>query len=778
MGPSSESISSHANSRLVASAQKREKKKAKAKPKLLKTAKADAQSAAIVSAESENGDAREKFVTNTANEAMYLEHKLLDVLNRQVVIDEEHQKRSLLSRHELRRLYDENATYRNMIASAEFRMRNEGKRRNANDTASITEAESIALAQRMNLAQRNCNRLKHEIKRLQEKVNEQEKKEREAEKIVAVAAASLDHASLDMALSRSGSVGLRIKKLEKDLNVVLSQHRVAEMIMEGYQEQIRALNKESAEYDTQLKVLDAQYAKGRVEHLQLVTLYENTKYDYAKTVKEREAFSEHVKEQRKLKEKFLADRRAEVQNAILEGERAQQALSELQMRLSDETQLLEGIEATHQELLTRAEQKKNAEAISTGATAHPRGSISGAGTGPRGRESEMEEQLSAYQLALVELEKQTNTEHRDEIQRVFLKEIALYDQLRAQAAQKREYLEKLEDEVRRLRISWENTRVCAAATSGSHDSLHTSVTLEAELRTFVSEAQENLHKLVREEELRRLMVAGVCSEANRMIQTLIAYRPEIEIRQMNEGDTHLPVHFTALTQKILALCDEATSGAKGEVAVPSAVPIIIPENNVRINVPGTGEGGRAARPSAVESATGAGSYRGARLQEGSQNLEDSALCFTVTLTQDGQRLGAQPSVVSNSDLDDDDEDLKPDGLTGEESSGYGYQMDDSICRDTSNSTSVSPTSVSAARKLRSLTRPLSASVVGGGDPSGRGIGSGLVRPGTAGSKRRSSNISDDPLRREELKRMSLAIKDREKKRRKNEERRLAMRNGE
>lgn len=777
-----------------------------------------------------------------SSEAMYLHQKLRDVLGKQIVIDEKHQRDLILSRHQLRRLYDENASYRSIITAAEYRKRNDGRVACPSDSPSVTDAELAMFFTRCTLAKRNQNRLKYELTRLEQVVKEEERREKENLQVAQLSSDILDHAALEVMLSGNVSVGLRIKKIEDELNAVLGQQQVVAMITDKYREQIQNFANERFQYANHIKALEQQYLDRHREHLQMITLFQNATYDYEKMVSQRAAFSEHMKKQRNLKEKLLQDRQTEVKHAILEGERYVRGITDLQLELDEESQLLEQVEMEQQELLKRQARQRDTDTLLGSGGGGSRRS-SPRHNNEQSGDAEAEEQLSAYHLAIQHLLKETKTENRQELIPFFQKELLQYEQLRAQVAVKLNRRNQLEEEVKRLRETYDNVKVCAA--TASPVAAHSSATLEAELQSFLEEAEAELGKLVREGESHRILLQDLAQHGNQLAGLVSAYRPEIAIRAMKEEDSLLPIHFTALTQKLLSLADEVTTSTQSvrndrslphqRTAIPpppAVTPVIIPENNLRVTVKQRiGEmdvghrpprGGRWKR-STAGIATGMTSVacdpallqqhrRGDSSNAGAGGrgsdfsfLSSDSSAVLMTEACDS----AQPATVS-SDLDDDDapsssssssfvEGNRRVGGIGGVDVGDAYSTSAAANRGLRPATS----SVSSGMRQSHASHRLHGKSRGGFDFSAsadyndaggrRTLGGGLPRsnssggpafaaygsiagggvPGSGRRGRGGSIGSDTPLRREELKRVSWAIKKRETKRLANEERRRA-----
>eukprot|EP00796_Vickermania_ingenoplastis_P009541 gene9541-6698_t len=707
-------------------------------------------------------------VGNTAksNETAYLKQKLRDVLDRQVLTDEQHQQNMITTRQLLRRMYDENATLRNIISSAEFRKRNEGRVASLDDPPSVTDAEVAVLSNRINITRRSYNRLLHELRQLTVQVTEEERKERDHMEAIAATAGTLDPAAMYAALSGNKTLSLRIQKLERQLNDVLARQRVVSMIIDGYAGQILELNKERTEYNNQLKSLEQQFLDRHRDHLHLVTLFQNAQYDYEKLVAQRTAYTQHVRKQRRLKEKLLADRRTEVQQAILETERHNRALVELQLVLDEEAQRLEEVEAMHQDLIARSARQRDVDALlATGSN--------GAGAGGEeytdpgsGRDAEQEEQLSAYHIAVQELLKETKAESRQRLVPLFQAEVQQYEQLRAQVEMKRERLDRLEGEVKQLRSKWANARVSASATAVVPQA---SSTLEEELKVFLSESEEELAAVVAEEERRRLLLRDLAAQGNRLITLLAPYRPDIPLRPLKEVDPHLPIHFTALAQKLLSLSDEATLGA-GARGVPPPAPataIVIPENNVRVKLQKPAASGGEKKKVATMASAGAAAVlqqrTGAAGGRSGSTMDQSLpiLGQSFSLIQDDMNDPYAAPVVT-SDLDDAADEEDETSSQGSREPGMGYSGGtDTLAPNGSLSMGASTTTTTGQLPPRGpggKGKPKGGRS-SGGSGGGPRSGSTTIVPG-----RGSSIASDEPLLRTELKRVSMAIKERERKR--------------
>lgn len=796
------------------------------------------------SSESNTASTHPAPTSKVASEVVYLQQKLRDVLAKQIVVDEKHQRDLILSRHQLRRLYDENAAYRLIVNAAQYRKRNDGKVISSNSAPSVTDAELEMFFNRITSSKRTENRLKYELNRLKQASKEEEKRERDILQSLNIFSNTVDHAAPEVAHTGNPSVALRIKKVETELNAVLGQQRVVEMITDSYRQLGQNLINESSDYANNIKALETQYVDRHREHLQMITLFQNAKYDYERTVSQRKAFADNMKNQRCLKEKLLQDRQTEVKHAILEAERYECAIADLQMELEEESQLLEQVEMARQELLKRQARQRDVDTLLANGGGGTNGSRRGSpqGNPSQSQDAEAEEQLSAYHLAIQQLLKESKTENRQQLVPFFKKELLQYQQLRAQVAVKLNRKQLLEKEVKDLRTKYDNVKVCAATTG--QVAPHSSATLEAEVQSFLEEAEAELVKLVRDGENHRLLLQELGRNGNQLAHLVATYRPEITIQNMREEDPLLPIHFTALTQKLLSLADEVTRNTRlkeGEGShhrqgivippPPAVIPVVIPENNLRVAIRQRNDeselGGRRpprkdgrfmrnkAPPIPMSSGwcnpsqlpqhfgrKGSGAVHGRRgsdfsfLSLDSSEVLISGACDSTQPATVSSDLDEKDSVSSSSSSSLEERSRRAGGVLGPADS---YQSNAAMGRSLMSYTG--PSTASGARRGPSSARlggkshhDSEASNVddyrdaagrrSGGGGLGRScssmvIGSFASMPsGAAGRKsgsgrrgRESSIASDIPLRREELKRVSWAIKKREEKRLANEERR-------
>lgn len=683
-------------------------------------------------------------------EGVYLKEKLKDVLGRQATTDVAHQQQMILYRQALRQLYDENAALRNIISSAEFRKRNEGQVSSPSEAPTVTEAEVRMLSNHINISRRTRNRLLCEVENLQSVVDRVTAEMREAEGAKSVTGNAFDAVAMEAALiSGPSSLAIRVQKLERQLNTVLAKQRMVATVLEGYKDQQQQLQLVQWEFDNQVAAVEQQHYDRHKDHLHLVTLFQNATYDYDRMAAQRSAMSVHMKQQRVLKEKLLVDRRAEVQRALLEADRFAARLADLQLRLDEESQKLEEAEAAHHELQRRVEGPANRSAAS-------RSSVSAIRVPEQQQQpqspsvaAEEEEGYTAYHLAAQSLLKSTKVAHMEDVIDVFRQDLEQYAQLQQQVQLKRQRFSDLQDTVRQLRAKVQKDRVCVATAPDTHSS----VTLLRELRVFLEEAKTQHAVLVEEEEGRRILLQDVAAQGNRLVQLISRFRPELAIGHLDELDAHLPLHFTALTQKVLALADAAAAVEQnpfdytGGGSSANTATITIPEHNVRL--PGelqstdatkaakkTRIATMASSPTALETlqTQGGGGPAGVGAQRRSVSTASSMA------SSDGQLVHSELALsIISSAMDDDDDDLMSAGSAGS-SQLMGKAYGGAAAAATTNK-------------------------------GGSGSGVGNANGGTAnnninkGSNRRTASVgSDDLLHRTELKAVSMAVQRREKKR--------------
>ncbi|KAG5485015.1 hypothetical protein LSCM1_07095 [Leishmania martiniquensis] len=724
--------------------------------------------------------------------------------------------RNIIQAGESRRRDLDVATAAGLVARAEGRAHANGA---PNGPATVTEAELEVLSQRINLAHQRHNRVLHEVKVNQAALDA----EAEAQESLAVQAQmTLDPASLLMGANRP--VYLRMRRLEQLMDTALCKQRVVGVILANYRHHLGILRTEAAHYDAQQTLLDKEYAARHQDHLQLLRLYDTARAAYATAVEDLRAVQKNASRMRKAKEKALQQRRQEVDQDLVAVQRQERRTVDLQQHLEEETQLLEAAENTKAQLERQRINSRTALTLLQAASASREGGTGLSDTNDDGGDAgqplpDTDERVAAYEVAFRDMMRMAKVGTLDALVSAYEEEVKQQCRLRNELKDGREAQATLQQQVQQLRERAQQTKYCVGAstrlatgrTASTAIGTASSPLMERELQTFVREEKESLAAHVSSNEANQSLLVEVAERVNQLAALVGNYRTDVQVPTIRptpalaKRSSTLPLHVSVLAQKLLALAADTVeavnlasspakdavhggrvhrhSGRSSSVAVVSSAQLLIPAHNRRVSlaheganggVGGRGPGGRRGRTAADVAGISSAAARALLYRHG--NAPGGALS---ALPNQRRRRSSAAAGAGFIEGEEDEDDVPLVAVAALPPPG-GRVLD---FDESSTSTSeLHSSSVDASN--------VGSSACGGGDGAGGDNGSSnhgaaagrgrrrLLRKqlrhtataGVAGARQanlqaRTRAIEDDqedPLRREEVKRMSELIRARQK----------------
>ncbi|CAC9458491.1 hypothetical_protein_-_conserved [Leishmania infantum] len=499
-----------------------------------------------------------------------------------------------------------------------------------NEPATVTEAEMEALSQRINLARRRRNKVLHEIK-VDEAALDAEAKLQES--LAEQAQIALDPAKLLMGANRP--VYLRIMRLEQLINKVLSKQRVAGVVLANYRHHLGILSTEAAQYDAQQTLLEKEYADRHRDHLKLLQLYDTARAAYATAVEVLQVVQRNASRMCTAKEKALQQKRREVDKDLVATQQQERRAVDWQQQLEEETQMLESAENTKAQLEQQRMNSHAALTVLQVTSASREDGTGEPSTGTDERVAAYEVAFrDMMRVAKVNTLDALVEAYQAEIEQQYRLQNNLTYVREAQGALEQE-LQHLRERVKQTkycvgaatRLATESTVFDAAsAIVGTAPS----PLMERELQTFVREEKESLAIHVGANEANQALVMEVAERVNHLAELVADYRADVRVpwiqctAALAKRSSTLPLHVAVLAQKLLALAADAAGEAdlgpsstlsspvkdaghgEGAVhddkdstsaaAVVSSVQIVIPANNRRVPLAYEGAGGGAGGP--------------------------------------------------------------------------------------------------------------------------------------------------------------------------------------
>lgn len=518
-------------------------------------------------------------------ETEFIQNQLREILREHAAEEEKHRVSLVEYRLAVRNSYNENAVVRNIIAAAETRLRHAGT---TTATVSVTEAEMEYLQLRINLAKRRMNRMTYDIRRLTDETSTDNADERRAE--------ITRNTSVASAAALSGAhhtTFLRLQKLERSLDNILVTQGTVRAILTGYEAQADVLREEKRRYDNCMSHVEKEYQDRHRDHMQLAVLYQNAAKAYDLVASERASFLRNTERIRRAKERALAAKTAEVNQSLRETQRQEQKIADLQQQLDDEDQLMESEESLLAQLECRRLASRNVLAVLGGGSSSDPAALQSsqnvAALAHGVASAKDGEQFAAYQMAFQSMMKTAGVTQLQDLVTVFESEYQRQNDMKRRVAAARADEERLRVELKQLQASCNANRYCTQP--GVPQQPFTSKLLTEEMQTFIGEERTLLQETVSANAAKEFLLADAVGRVNSIIEKTAAYRPDVDIPvTLNAHHPAFPLRVVALTQKLLALADDATRRVKGSespgvlasVPVVRDTPMVIPQNNVRV----------------------------------------------------------------------------------------------------------------------------------------------------------------------------------------------------
>ncbi|EKF26486.1 hypothetical protein MOQ_009817 [Trypanosoma cruzi marinkellei] len=207
--------------------------------------------------------------------------RLRELATQQAQLEREFQQRSTANRRAIRRMHDENTHLRTIRAGS----------------SDVTAVELDQLEQCKFIELRRLNRLTHQLEKLEEKFRENEVARRlreEANKTPPLEA-----------VTGNRSVVLRIQKLEKQLDKMLTEQQCVRSIRGMYEKVLEELREEGAGRESSVAVMEHDIETRRREYAKLVLMYNNVNADHQIAKDALQKFKDKFEQGRRMKTKPL-----------------------------------------------------------------------------------------------------------------------------------------------------------------------------------------------------------------------------------------------------------------------------------------------------------------------------------------------------------------------------------------------------------------------------------------------------------------------------------------
>ncbi|CAG9570080.1 conserved hypothetical protein [Leishmania major strain Friedlin] len=499
-----------------------------------------------------------------------------------------------------------------------------------NEPATVTEAEVEALSQRIYLARQRRNKVLHEIKADEAALDAEAKSQ---ESLMEQAQIALDPAKLLMGANRP--VYLRMMRLEQLVDKVLSKQRIAGVVLANYRHHLGVLSTEAAQYDAQQTLLEREYADRHRDHLKLLQLYDTARAAYSTAVEALQVVQRSASRMRTAKEKALQQKRREVDKGLVATQQQERRVVDRQQQLEEETQMLEAAENTKAQLEQQRMNSRAALTVLRVTSASREDGTGEPSTGTDERVAAYEVAFRGMmRVAKVSTLDALVEAYQAEIEQQYRLQNDLTYVREAQEALVQE-VQHLRERVKQTkycvgaatRLATESAVFDAAsAIVGTAPS----PLMERELHTFVREEKESLAMYVGANEANQALVMEVAERVNHLAELVADYRADVRVPSIQctaalaKSSSSLPLHVAVLAQKLLALAADAAGEAdlgpsstlsspvkdarhgEGAVhddkvsssaaAVVSSVQIVIPANNRRVPLAHEGAGGGVGGP--------------------------------------------------------------------------------------------------------------------------------------------------------------------------------------
>ncbi|PBJ77959.1 hypothetical protein BCY84_05366 [Trypanosoma cruzi cruzi] len=492
--------------------------------------------------------------------------RLRELATQQARLEREFQQRSTANRRAIRKMHDENTHLRTIRAG----------------TSDVTAVELEQLEQCKFIELRRLNRLTHQLEKLEEKFRENEMARRLKEEA--------DKTPPLEAVTGNRSVVLRIQKLEKQLDKMLTEQQCVRSIRSMYEKVLEELREEWAGRESSVAVLEHDIESRRREYAKLVLMYKNSTTDHQIAKETLQKFKDKFEEGRRMKDKALGDRRLRVERALKETHYLEVQEVKLQNDIETEHQRIEEAETLHKERIRR--RQRSVSAMERISMVQQESQQQGDGSDDRlqtiGGTPEDEERVRAYEESLRKMMRATESSTIDELMTKFELEYAARLQLQDQVREEKAKLERLSAVVRRLREETRHAKLCGVGrppvTSGLRD----------EVVKCIEEATVKREEAVQGTAELQQLLAELTRRVDVLADIVANYRPEVSV-PLTTVENYI-TNMRIVMKKIFSLADEAISRDHAPVKMDSML-VVVPPSNTRIALPPPGTTGAAWRES-------------------------------------------------------------------------------------------------------------------------------------------------------------------------------------
>ncbi|ESL08670.1 hypothetical protein TRSC58_03624 [Trypanosoma rangeli SC58] len=500
------------------------------------------------------GARRAVFQDVSQDEWTFYSQRLKEVAAQQVMLEREFQQRSIANRRAIRKMHDENTHLRTIRAG----------------TKDVTAAELEQLEQRKFVERRRLNRLTHQLEKLDKGIKEAE----ESRRLDNVSRSALPPESV----SGNRSVVLRIQKLEKQLDKLLSEQKCINNIGDLYAQVLAEMKAEESGRESRVAVMENEIETRHRQYEKLVVMYHNAVADHQVAQTALEEFKNKFQRTRKLKDKALGERRQRAEQALKETQELELWEVKLQQEIEVEHERIEDAETERQTLLHR--QKCSMSVIERLCSVRPDSNLQKAEPNDLlhtiSGSPEDEERIRAYEESVRKMMRVTESSTVDELVTKFEVEHTARLQLQDQVRDEKDKLEQLSREVQRLKEVEAKERLC-----GVGQPLVTSY-LRDELATCIEEAAAKRDKAMEGNKELQNIFAEFLRRVDVLAAAIVMYRPEVHVPPTT-AENH-QTNLRVIGQKILSLADEAV-GHGSEMLSMDPTLVMVPTGNTRIALP-------------------------------------------------------------------------------------------------------------------------------------------------------------------------------------------------
>ncbi|RNF03296.1 hypothetical protein TraAM80_05859 [Trypanosoma rangeli] len=494
------------------------------------------------------------FQDVSQDEWTFYSQRLKEVAARQATLEREYQQRSVVNRRDIRKMHDENIHLRAIRAG----------------TTDVTAAELEQLELHKFVERRRLNRLTYQLEKLDKCIKGAE----ESRRFDGVSRSAL----LPEAVSGNRSVVLRIQKLEKQLDKLMSEQQCINKIGDLYAQVLVEMKAEESGHESRVTVMENEIETRHKQYEKLVVMYHNAVTDHQVAQTALEDFKNKFQRMRKLKDKALGERRQRVEQALKETQELELWEVKLQQEIEAEHERIEDAETERQMLLNR--QKRSMNVMERLSSVQPDPSLQK--SEPNGLlhtiswSPEDEERIRAYEESVRKMMRVTESSTVDELVTKFEVEHTARLHLHDQVRDEKDKLEQLSGEVQHLKELEAKEKLC-----GVGQPLMTSY-LRDELAACIEEAATKRDEAMQGNKELQNLFAEFLRGLDVLAAAIVMYRPEVHVPPTT-AENH-QTNLRLIGKKILSLADEAV-GRGNEMLNMDPTLVMVPTGNTRIALP-------------------------------------------------------------------------------------------------------------------------------------------------------------------------------------------------